>query len=408
MKPSTKHLRDLINTADTDIKISKLPDFLSDSGQPMLYQESDFSEVIIKYEEIADFINSDNWELILDSLPKSKREVLSWYIQNTINFASYIKQSQFNYVQNFIDQLEGLYDVLYVYLSIPEKSKLQAERQEVWLLKAEYKKMSIELLKLLKNKEKAWEFIEQINEIETKLTELSNRETHIREMEQDIENKKLKINDFGNDIDQYTQDITSWKSDIETLKTEYKEAIDKYNSIASSVDQRSQTLLNLVTEWSLWQHFSTKEKNIITEKYLTYFFLSIVIGIIFVFLAFQFIEIIGASKLELFLIRFSVFLPFFGAAWVFYSEYSFHKNLKEKYSFRSILALSLRSFSDIISNHTDSWTKRFIENSINQIFESPLEAKWWISKKLSEQVIEKSLEKALNVWERIVDKSISE
>ncbi len=411
MKITTQKIIQVLEDSSFQSNINSLIDNFAKASQPMVYDDIDISEMITSFEEQSRFILSKKWSKILDYLSKTKRNSLQSSFENSRTYLAYIIAWQYNYIQSLIDQIDTINDILSPYLIIPEQKTIIAELEELKKLKSEYKTILHEVEELLQNKDITKEFSDEISKIRMNLEELSSRETHIREMEQTVEQKKANIEEFSDEVESYKTTINSWTTKLNQLVTDHNQKLADITTEETSIKDRAKSLLNLVSEWATWKYFIEKRDSL-SKWIITWIVLLILIPVLWIVIIFWWFHFITEVKwtLEwwnLVLLRLSIFLPFIILSWIAYNQYQFYKTLKEKYAFRSILSLSLNSFSDVISKHADPGTKQFIENSVNQIFESPLEVKWWISKKLSEQVIEKSLEKVLNLWEKVVDKTIS-
>lgn len=408
MKPSTQNILTAIQEDFLQENVKSLLKTLADKSMPSQYGETDASEAVGKFERISKFIRNKKGQEIIDGLSSQKRNEIQSNISSIrTHIGNFVSQVNHGHIQHFINSLEIVYDILYPYFEIPEKAQYHEEISEVQKLKAEYRRLLVDLEKLLSHKDTAKDFSEKIKKIQVDLDNLSTRESHIRDMESEIDTKRSGIVAFSNEIDDYKNNIENGEKTISALNTDYQSKITALENEDKDIRTRAKALLTLVNEWALGQYFKKKSDEIDGWWLLKAGVSLSIIGWVWaVLLSFHYLTITGAPEWALVILRFTIFAPFGILAWIFYKEYSFYKRLKEEYDFKSILSLSLRSFSDIIVDHKDNGTKEFIQSSISEIFKAPFVNEQMATEKMNEKIIDRVIESTAQLWEKASQKII--
>lgn len=408
MKSTTQNIASTVLDESYAKNVEWLAEFMFTRKLPTTYGESEIHEVITKSERISQFLSKDSWIDVIDSLSKQKRNELYQRISGArVNLANFINQEQnSSYIQEYVNNIELAFDILFPYLEIVERKMYQSEVGAVQRLKSQYKSLLPELNLLLNQKSTAKTFIDDVSKIRASLDELSGKLSHIKEMEAEIEGKKNQIKTFWLEIETYQNSLKNGETALDGLKKDYESRLSSLTEESISIKQRANDLINLVNDWALGHNFKTKA-NEIGWMWLLYWGVggSIFVWVVFVFLTFEYITFDEVGDWALVMLRLSLFSPFWLLAWIFYREYSYYKRLKEEYDFKSVLSLSLKSFSDAITTHPDPDTKWFIQSTIDKIFEHPLKD-FQKEAPLDEKIAKSVLENTMQLWKKITDKMI--
>lgn len=249
MKPSTQNILTAIQEEFLQENVKSLLKTLADKNMPSQYGETDASEAVGKFDRISKFVKNKKGQEVIDGLSSQKRnEIQSSISSIRTHIGNFVSQSNHGHIQHFINSLEIVFDILYPYFEIPEKTQYQEEISEVQKLKAEYRRLLIDMEKLLNNKDIAKEFSEKIKQIQADLNNLSTRESHIRDMESEIDTKRSNIATFSGEIDDYKTSIENGEKTISTLNTDYQTKITALENEDKDIRARAKALLTLVNE----------------------------------------------------------------------------------------------------------------------------------------------------------------
>jgi hypothetical protein len=269
-------------------------------------------------------------------------------------------------------------------------------------------------------KEKADVLINKIKDLETTSTSTLNLKNQIETLYnqinsnlQEIETKKLTINSLY-------QNSESIESTFETTETKLKEIQEisetktkefllqketEFSTKTGEFESKTSTIITKNTELQkkvnslleganagrLYKSFHWRKKQL--EKGLGFWLAGIAIIntslVILTLLILNGNDSIGIEKLDstnlngMFYMKLLISIPLIILDFFFIKQYNSRRDLIEKYSFKSVLSLSILAYNEMLKeNKDDDVSQQFIIETVERIYESPFETKKLSKKEL--------------------------
>lgn len=232
---------------------------------------------------------------------------------------------------------------------------------------------------------------------ETKIDELLDS---AKEYVQDIEDRRVKVEAFHKNVDSMEEAVENLKAEntksigntkktlqdfFESSYSNIDNAISKINDIIinnKNLQEQVATLLQGATAGRLNAEFKTESSKISSELR---FWLTGVIVINLLLLCFSSLMIFGSNRLGIpaldlqsltAVVFVKVFLtvPILLLDWFMVRQYNIRRELMEKYTFKSLVSISLVHYNELIKQHIENEeASAFIISAIEKIYSSPFD-----------------------------------
>lgn len=407
-----------------------------------------YEEFNLLRDTISKLIEKD----LIDKISFNKRNLIYTQLNNISNYVRQIQNINYNLNQNrnigknIFNHINSLKDTIELILSINKSESFynyNDETKELSKIKKTFNNLikDMEVIDKTKNTTIASskELAQKIEELNLKTKELQNTSQSAQNLNtqvtnlynkmttnaQDIESKKVTINSLHKSAKElesiYEQSNSKIKVLIEKTELEIKEFIEnkkleftdeisysksKNNEIQQKnfeLQKRIDELLQGANAGRLHKSFYLRKRQL--EKNQKWWFTGILIINISIVL-FTLLIINGSKTLGInpinpdkldsaFYIKLFILLPLIFLDWFFIHQYNQRKDIIEKYSFKSVLALSLLAYNEmIIDNCENENSIDFINKTVDKIYESPFEPKSVSKRELD--ILNKLAEKGLD------------
>lgn len=311
-------------------------------------------------------------------------------------------ENQYQEILSKIEGAEKLYEEAYSRLdAVNEKLELaEKASEELSNLKSTGEKNETKIDELLDTAK------EYVQDIEDRRAKVEAFHKNVESMEEAVENLKVENTKSIGGTKKNLQDF------FEISYANIDNAINKTNGIISdneNLKEQVATLLQGATAGRLNAEFKTESNKISGELR---FWLAGVIAINLLLLCFSSLMIFGSNRLgipaldlkSLTAVAFvKVFLtvPILLLDWFMVRQYNIRRELMEKYTFKSLVSISLVHYNELIKQHTDNEeTSAFIISAIEKIYSSPFD----LPDTKMAAAINAFAEKGTGVLEKAVDK----
>lgn len=261
---------------------------------------------------------------------------------------------------------------------------------------------------------------------ESKIDELLDA---AKEYIQDIEDRRSKVESFHKNIEDMESVFQGLKDDntkyidnaqlslkkvTETSNIKMDGAVSRSNKIVADngkLQEQLAALLQDATAGKLYTEFKTESNKI---RFELWFWLAGVVFINVILLCFSSVMIFGATRLgipslnltSLSAVAFGkIFLtiPIVLLDWFIVRQYNIRRALMEKYTFKSLVSISLIHYNELVKKHIDNEeAASFIISAIDKIYSSPFE----VTDSKTAAAISALTDKGAGIFEKALEKAI--
>lgn len=463
MKDTTKNIQNWISNEQIDNQLNAM--FENSSG--FVAHELSINEAIEEINSLRNTIKMLLDKNIIDKISFHKRNGI-WNLLN--NMTTQLNQIQrhnynlnqvrnsgnaiFSYIMSLKDQIE----VIQLMDNTKGFIDYLTESKELTKVKRRYNQIvkDIGQAEITKNK-----LIESTNSLTGKINELQLKTNELRKNTQIVTNLNNQVTQLNNQVKTNAEDIESKRVTITSLHKSAKELEkifsesnasvkdiietsekvvddykkDKQNEIDTFISSNRKKITDISTKNSelqkkinelleganagrLYKSFHWRKRQL--EKNQSWWFTGIifinVIIVLFTLLIINGSELLGIKPLNpgsldsAFYIKLFISLPLIFLDWFFIQQYNTRKDLIEKYTYKSVLSLSLLAYNEmIIDNQENNESLDFIRETVHQIYESPFEGKSVSKKELEilRNLAEKGLDHINGIAKETVSKTMS-
>jgi hypothetical protein len=460
MKQTTQNILNWLNNKNFENQCDLM--FKNSVGFTEL--EMTIDEAFEEFNSIKDTLNKIIEKDVIDKLSFNKRNLIYSQLSSISNSSQQLQNINFNLNQNrnigkniftYIITLKDALELILINNKSEPFYNYVEETKELSKLKKTYNHLIKDIDTIEENKNKtitsSKELTQKIEELNLKTkefqnniqvglnlnTQINNLYNKITANAQDIESKKLTINSLHNsakelenifeqsnskvkDIIDKTEIIT--KDFLDNKKIEFTDIISELTTKNSDIQiknielqKRINELLQGANAGRLHKSFYLRKRQL--EKNQKWWFTGIIIINVSIVL-FSLLIINGSKTLGInsinpnkldsaFYIKLFISIPLIFLDWFFIHQYNTRKDLIEKYSFKSVLALSLLAYNEmILENYENKNSIDFISKTVDKIYESPFDTKNLSKKELDifNKLAEKGLDQIYDIIKGTINK----
>ncbi|PKG52893.1 hypothetical protein [Olleya sp. 1-3] len=460
MKNTTQNIINWFNSETTENQLN----LLRENSPKYEQYETTVLEALDELDFVKQLIVSSVEKDVFEKITYNKRNQIFANLNNITNYLNQL--SRWNYDSNnnqaksqvnaIITTILGLRDIVdssFLSQKLKGYYNYAEQTKELNKIKRRYNNLvkDISNAEVLNRKtigvsktinEKADVLINKITELEKTSASTLNLKNQIENLYnqinsnlQEIETKKLTINSLH-------QNSENIESTFETIETKLKETLENSETRAEDFLLQKETEFNTKTDG-----FDLKTSNIITkntelqkkvnslleganagrlyksfhwrkrqlEKGLWFWLSGIaIINISLVILTLLILngnDIIGIDKLDstnlngMFYMKLLISIPLIVLDFFFIKQYNSRRDLIEKYSFKSVLSLSILAYNEMLKeNKDDDVSQQFIIETVERIYESPFETKKLTKKELD--IVNSLAKKGLDHLDKVTNGAI--
>lgn len=461
MKNSTQQILNWLNNQQIENQIIELqktsPDFLE--------YETTIEEAIIDLNSIKDLLLAAIEEDVLEQMTFSRRNQILSSFNNLTSHLNQLQRFQFNAnngqaraqanaIISTINSLRDIVDSTMLGSKLKGFYNYKEQTKDLTRIKRRYLKLvqEIEETENLngKNKKMFSEIKERVEHLVNKSKELEDSSsstlnlksqierlyTQITSNAQDIEGKKVTINSIHKNAKELEEilenaDIkitkifkdTETKTDIfyNSEKGKFLKEIEDLQSTTSNIistnvelQKKVNNLLEGANAGRLYKSFHWRKRQL--EKDLWMWFsgvvainVTIVLFTLLIVNGWEWagIKEIDASNLDgAFFIKLFISIPLLFLDYFFIKEYNSRRDLIERYTFKSVLSLSLLAYAEMIKDYGENNdSKEFITKTVEQIYDSPFDKQKLSRKELD--IVNNLAEKGLDHLKNLANKAVN-
>ena len=408
-----------------------------------LVNETTIEEAYEEFEYCKQIILASIEKQTFDKITFTKRNQILSFLNNISNYLNQLNRWSYNIKGNSsanasgnaiissILSLRDLIDSSQLARNLSGYYKYSEQTKELNKIKRRYNNLikSIENAEVLnrqvigtsdiikKQSEELLELINQINSKSENVNEIQNQVksqlTSLVAIVQDSENKKLKINSIFENSENIENTFNESDKTLKNLISELKKMSETFlNSVKEDYDLNAKDLnertnkivtknvelqkkINSLLEGAnagrLYKSFHWRKKQL-EDKLWLWFSGIILTNLSLVALAILIIngsETLGISKIDTsnldgaFYMKLLISIPLIFLDYFFINQYNSRKYLIEKYSFKSVLSLSILAYNEMLKENSDSdISQKFIIDTVERIYESPFDQQKLTKKEL--------------------------
>ncbi len=353
------------------------------------WSDTSIEDFKVIFKEIKDFLLNNKNENIIDFLPNIKRRNIEAHLNNAISHATTINNWG-NAIEQLYSSIDSLYDYLYFDITYRRnKDNLNIELAGLRKEKSEYKSLSKTIINIVENRDTIDKFI------------------GIKAVVEEIGNIKNTASELFKPIEEYNVNIESQKNTIADVISKYIESESDYNILhdkSESLLKKITTLLEHAVSWK-WSTVMKEKSDWINLNFrINWLFLCTVVSVFLLLRWFWLLKRLwlgwwnleGITSTWLTIARLWFLTPFIAMDIFLYRQYVYYRDLKEKYSFKSIISWTMDSYITLLNEHYENEDqKKYIIDVTRDIFKSPIDewnnTIWWVK-------IEKILESILKTF----------
>lgn len=220
--------------------------------------------------------------------------------------------------------------------------------------------------------------LKMFNDLEIIDDRLATQEKKVNQMQLSITSNKSEIDSFVKECETKLQDYKA------TKEAEMIEQVGKWQSEIDSKKEELDKQLLRATSRNLFEKFDTEQAKLrITSGWLLFGLILSTISVVVLTIIYTNQTIEGQRDIYSLILKGLSTLPLLGLEFFLIREYSVVRSLRENYRFKSSVALSLKSFYEILSDKdkadttekaiVEAESTKFLTDAIRKIFTSPEE-----------------------------------
>lgn len=466
MKDTTQNIINWFNNENNENQLNQLRE-----NSPKYEQyETTVLEAIDELDYVKQLIVSAVEKNVFEKITFNKRTQIFSHLNNMTNYLNQLARwnydsnnnqarSQVNAIISTILALRDIVDSSFLSQKLKGYYNYSEQTKELNKIKRRYNNLvqDIKNAEVLNHKtigmsdeikEKSDILINKIKELESTSTSTLNLKNQIETLYnqinsnlQEIETKKLTINS----LHQNSKNIESTFKTTETKLKEIQENSEtntkefllqketEFNTKTEGFDLKTSNIITKNTELQkkvnslleganagrLYKSFHWRKRQL--EKGLWFWLTGIaIINISLVILTLLILngnDSIGIEKLDstnlngMFYMKLLISIPLIILDFFFIKQYNSRRDLIEKYSFKSVLSLSILAYNEMLKeNKDDEVSQQFIIETVERIYESPFETKKLTKKELDivNSLAKKGLEHLDKVTNGVIKSAIGE